>query len=229
MNATQEAPAPGRPSASIRAPKQDRSRATLDRIVRATGELLETTRFDDISVSEIVTLAGSSVGAFYTRFPDKAALLDHLDELYARQMVAAAQEATTGGAGTKGGPPTTLAQDVQGLVAFLVRIHRIQPGLLRTLIVEARRQAEGKFRERTRRMNRTIPPVMDRLLEHTEEIGHPEPHRAVYLGLLMVFSTIREMVLFPEGLAEFVDYDDGELIEELTGAYLCYLRAEAVA
>ncbi len=222
-NPTQTRPArAGR--APVRAPKQARSRATLERIVRATRELIETKRFDDISISEIVKRARSSVGAFYTRFPDKAALLDYLDELYAREMVEAA-----GGAARMSMTETTLTEDVRGLITFLVQIHRLQPGLLRTLIVEACRQSEGTFRERTRRMNRTIPPVMDRLLARGDEIGHPEPRRAVYLGLLMVFSAIREVTLFPEGLAEFVDYEDDELIDELTVAYLRYLQVEAIS
>ncbi len=210
-------------SSAVRTPRQARSRATLDRIVSAAQELLETKTFDEISVSEIVDRARSSVGAFYARFPDKAALLDHLDELYARRVIELGKMAAREGRD----PETTLAEEVRGLVRFLVRLHRIQPGLLRTLIVEARRQSEGPFRERTRRMNRTVPPIMERLLARSHEIRHPEPRRAVYLGLLMVFSTIREVALFPEGLAEFVDYDDDELVTELTGAYLRYLQLES--
>lgn len=209
-------------AAGLRVPRQVRSRATLDRFVWATQELLETKTFDEISVSEIVARAGSSVGAFYVRFPDKAALLDYMDELYATRIVEIGEAV----AGERAGPDITLAEEVAGVVDFLVRLHRVQPGLLRTLIVEARRQSEGSFRERTRRMNRTIPPVMERLLAHESEMGHPEPRRAVYLGLLMVFSAIREVVLFPEGLAEFVNYDDDELVRELTGAYLRYLKVE---
>ncbi|MDX1578805.1 MAG: helix-turn-helix domain-containing protein [Gemmatimonadota bacterium] len=189
--------------------------------MRATHELLEVKPFDQITIAEIVERARSSVGAFYVRFPDKAALLDYLDELYAREMVEAAEVGAR--ASTSG---STLEGEVRGLVAFLVRIHRIRPGLLRTLIIEARRQGEGPFRERTRRMNRRIPALMDRLLVHDGVMGHPEPRRAVYLGLLMVFSAIREVTLFPEGLAEFVDYEGDELIEELTSAYLRYLRVE---
>ena len=211
-------------SSFVREPRQARSRATLDRILSATQELLETKTFDAISVSEIVARARSSIGAFYARFPDKAALLDHLDDLYAHRVV----ESAALRARDRAGSDTTLAEEVSGLVRFLVRMHRRQPGLLRTLIIEARRQAETRFRERTRRMNRAVPPLMDRLLARRHEIGHPQPDRAVYLGLLMVFSTLREVVLFPEGLAEFVDYDDEELIGELTGAYLRYLQHESV-
>ena len=210
-------------STAVRAPRQARSQATLDRITAAATELLETKTFDEISVAEIVSRAKSSIGAFYARFDDKAALLDYLDEVYARRVVEVGRAAAEEAPG-KVGP----VEQIRGLVTYLVRLHRIQPGLLRTLIVEARRQPEGAFRERTRRMNRTIPPVMARLLRHADEMRHPDPERALYLGLLMVFSTIREVVLFPEGLAEFVDYDDVDLIAELTSAYLRYLRVEGV-
>lgn len=208
---------------ALRTPRQERSRATLHRIAVATGELLESKTFDEITVAEIVSRAESSVGAFYSRFEDKGALLDYLDELYAQRVVEAAQRA-----GKETAAEATLPALVRGLVTYLVRMHRVQPGLLRTLIVEARRRSEGAFRERTRRMNRTIPPIMDRLLTYASEMGHPDPRRGVYLGLLMVFSAVREVVLFPEGLAEFVDYDDEELISELTSAYLRYLQVDVI-
>lgn len=207
---------------AVRKPLQARSKATLERIVDATIELLETRTFDEITISEIVARARSSVGSFYARFPDKSALLDYLDERYARQVIdmAAALKADPKS------PPSSLRAEVRRLVAFLVAFHGLEPGLLRTLIVEARRQGEGSFRERTRRMNATVPVLVERLLAWRDEIGHPDPARAIYLGFLLVFSAIRETTLFPEGLADLVDFDGEELTEELTNAFLAYLRAE---
>lgn len=207
---------------ALRRPQQARSRDTLHRIVRATRELLQSKTFDDISVTEITRKARSSVGSFYSRFPDKAALLDYLDEQYAHEVIAE---------GARLSDPNRfvgadLAQRVRLVVTFMLELHVRQPGLLRTLIVEARRKPGGRFGERTRRMNATIPTLMHRLLECREEIGHPEPERAVYLGLLLVFSAIREITLFPEALAEFVDYEHEELVGELCDAYLAYLRAK---
>jgi AcrR family transcriptional regulator len=198
---------------ALRRPQQARSRDTLHRIVRATRELLQSKTFDDISVTEITRKA---------RYSDKAALLDYLDEQYAHEVIAE---------GARLSDPNRfvgadLAQRVRLVVTFMLELHVRQPGLLRTLIVEARRKPGGRFGERTRRMNATIPTLMHRLLECREEIGHPEPERAVYLGLLLVFSAIREITLFPEALAEFVDYEHEELVGELCDAYLAYLRAK---
>lgn len=207
----------------LRRPQQARSRETLDRIVQATRELLRRKTFDEISITEITRRARSSVGSFYARFPDKAALLDHLDELYARSVVADAERLAAEGCSEDSG----LAERIRAIVEYLLALHSSEPGLLRTLILEARRRPGGRFGERTRRMNATVPAMMKRLLECEEEIAHPEPERAVYLGLLMVFSAIREVTLFPEALAEFVDYEEQELVDQLTSAYLAYLGAPA--
>jgi AcrR family transcriptional regulator len=57
------------------APKQDRSRKTLEAILKATRYLIERKEFSAISISEIVERSGTSNGSFYARFPDKASLL----------------------------------------------------------------------------------------------------------------------------------------------------------
>src|SRR3954447_2000622 len=68
--------------ASARPPQQSRSRATLDRLLDATAALLAEKPFDEMTVAEIARRAGTSVGAFYGRFPDKDALLDSFDERF---------------------------------------------------------------------------------------------------------------------------------------------------
>ena len=69
------------PPAGLRAPlptKQTRSRKTRDALIAAAWRLLEDQPWQVISISEIVKAAGCSVGAFYSRFADKEALLESL-------------------------------------------------------------------------------------------------------------------------------------------------------
>ena len=69
------------PLGSLRRPlptKQDRSRRTRDALIAATWKLLQAQPWPAISINEIVRLASSSVGAFYSRFTDKEALLEAL-------------------------------------------------------------------------------------------------------------------------------------------------------
>jgi AcrR family transcriptional regulator len=58
--------------------KQERSRKTRDALMTAAWKLLEAHPWQVISINEIVRAAGSSVGAFYSRFTDKEALLEAL-------------------------------------------------------------------------------------------------------------------------------------------------------
>jgi AcrR family transcriptional regulator len=68
----------------VRAPRQARSQATLERFVEATRQLLEERSFEEITVADIVSKAERTVGSFYARFEDKYAVLhvlvDRLDE-----------------------------------------------------------------------------------------------------------------------------------------------------
>lgn len=67
------------PTSGLRRPlptKQDRSRKTRDTLMAATWKLLQSHPWQAISINDIVKAAGSSVGAFYSRFTDKEALLE---------------------------------------------------------------------------------------------------------------------------------------------------------
>jgi AcrR family transcriptional regulator len=69
------------PTEGLRPPlptKQARSRKTRDALIAAAWKLLQSHPWQDISINDIVKLGGSSVGAFYSRFKDKEALLEAL-------------------------------------------------------------------------------------------------------------------------------------------------------
>lgn len=69
------------PTGGLRRPlptKQDRSRKTRDALIAATWKLLQAHPWPAISINDVVRTAGSSVGAFYSRFTDKEALLEAL-------------------------------------------------------------------------------------------------------------------------------------------------------
>ena len=72
-------------------PRQARSRDTLERFAGAAVTLLASESWDRIAVARLAREARSSVGAFYARFADKDALLDHLDERYARELTSLLQ------------------------------------------------------------------------------------------------------------------------------------------
>ncbi|MGH8259266.1 MAG: TetR family transcriptional regulator, partial [Steroidobacteraceae bacterium] len=69
------------PAGGLRRPlptKQARSRKTRDALIAAAWKLLRARSWQEISIAEIAAAAGSSVGALYSRFKDKEALLEAL-------------------------------------------------------------------------------------------------------------------------------------------------------
>ena len=59
----------------IRAPRQDRSQRTMDRIIDATMRLLEDRDYDAITLADIARESGTGNSSIYARFRDKRAIL----------------------------------------------------------------------------------------------------------------------------------------------------------
>ena len=71
-----------KPSQSLKKPKQTRSLTTLNRIMQAASRLMAEGTFDKASINDIVKRAGTSVGAFYTRFKNKEALFQLIQQRF---------------------------------------------------------------------------------------------------------------------------------------------------
>lgn len=59
----------------IRAPRQDRSRQTMDRVLVALEELLDEKPFDRITMIELADRSGTGTSSIYARFKDKRSLI----------------------------------------------------------------------------------------------------------------------------------------------------------
>ncbi len=206
-----------------RPPLQERSRRTLTRILEATEALLGERLFEQVTIRDIVERARTSVGAFYSRFENKEALLPALYERYDETMPRSRAEVLE---------LFPLAPDLEAQVCQIVgavtRIFRERRGLMRAMALHARTHPEAipaAVRERRRVMHEALG---DLLLEHRAEIDHPDPRLAVDMGLFLVSSTCRERILFPEAPhASARSVDDGTLEREVARALLAYLRGPA--
>lgn len=197
-------------------PSQLRSRRTLERILDATQDLLEKSDFEGLSVQEIVKKAGCSVGAFYGRLRDKEALLDALDERHVAEFASRVE------AVLEASESLVLPALVRRVFESLVRFHREHRGLIRTLVLRARRAPNQRYRQREQRLHALVPRLRGLVLEHRKRLRHPQPARAAELGLVMVLFTVRELVLW-EHLAAIVPVSDERLTRELTRAFLAYV------
>ena len=206
------------PSA-IRQPCQARSHRTMARILEATENLLQERSFEQITIQAIVRRARTSVGAFYTRFQNKEALLPALYDRYDATM-----PRTPEGFGLR--PARDLAERVEQIVAKMIELFLARRGLLRAMSLHARAHPEtipAQTRECRRRLHRAIG---DLVFEFHDEIDHPDPRLAIDLGLFMISATFRDKLLFPEAphAAAVGAIAPERLGAEMARALLCYLR-----
>jgi len=198
--------------------QQARSRLTLHRLLTAAEALLEHGGLSAATVPAIAETAGVSVGVVYRRFPDKDALLRAVYErffsVYGEQNRARLQSI--------GMLDLPLPMVARSIIAGMTRGYRERHGLLRALIRYARTHPDAEFRDAARQMNRqTMRAVVYLLIRHRDQIAHPEPEKAIELGLLAVAATLQN-ILLEEDTLHAVDEPEN-LDEEMVRLFFGYL------
>jgi AcrR family transcriptional regulator len=203
-------------SPTFRPPRQRRSAETLDRIVAAAAELLAERGFDDATVEDIVTRAGSSKGSFYARFADKEALLSYLGE----GCLDRSKRSWEVDLDPERVRDVPLRAILERFVDRIVSEYRRSSPVLKALFVEARLHPDTDFARMTGELDAHVTAVMERLLRNrAAERTHPTPARAAEYAMLLIDTTAREAILFAGSPPE----RDPELRRELTRALAGYL------
>lgn len=191
-------------------PRQARSRRTLERLLAAATDLLRERSFDDIPVREICDRAGYTVGAFYARFDGKDVLLERLQGRTIEKFEAIVEEHLSGPRWTRPETEQRLAE----LFSALLRFHRRERGMLRTLLERSRE--DGRPGRALERMDEGLARRIDaRLPRARGSWAHPDPERGIRTALHLVLGAIRASALLagPDPLA-------GELDDRQRGAAL---------
>lgn len=208
--------------ATTNQPRQQRSRETLDRLLRATRELLEDRVFEDLTIQQIATRAGCSVGTVYGRFRNKDAILPRLLEMHYEELEAET-EATFDPEAWRA---SSLSDRVGLVVEFLVSVAIRQPGLIRTLVLRNYQRPESIPVSIRASAGRVLGRVHEFLLEGSAEMSHPDPHTAVQIGLLMVVSASRErLVMTGATHSSALSFSNEVFVDELKRSLLAYLTA----
>ncbi|HTO55102.1 MAG TPA: TetR/AcrR family transcriptional regulator [Myxococcota bacterium] len=197
----------------IRPPQQARSQLTLSRILDAAEAILAEKSWEDASVAEIARRAGSSVGAFYTRFPDKDTLLAALHQRFVEEAWATAQVALD----DKRWVGASICEIVRELVAFQVRVNDQRRGQLRAFAL--RTTSDPNFYARSERLYKQMEELFVKLVvARRHEILHPIPVVAANFVGRMINAMLLNRVLDAKFVPPGISFGD-----ELTHAALAYL------
>jgi AcrR family transcriptional regulator len=202
----------------VHAPRQDRSKKTLERLLDATEAIIRERGVDAVTIPEVVQAAKSSVGSFYGRFPNKTALLSCLHERACEQSVATIDIALDPDRWRD--VPT--ADLVRSFVRFAVLLfHERQPMML---AFNAAIGADPGFADRRARTAAAIGLRVRALLaDRRGDLHHPRPDRAVEMALRALTATLEQRNALEASGVDAVKIDDEALIEELSRMMLAYL------
>lgn len=124
-----------------KAPRQQRSRATVDVIVEAAARVLARRGWARFTTNEIAAVAGVSVGSLYQYFPDKLSIAEAIRQRHLDAVLAA----LAGPADAE--QPATLARRVAQFVDGVIAAHALDQALHRVLVDEVPLAARSSYPE----------------------------------------------------------------------------------
>ena len=202
----------------VKPPRQDRSHKTLERILDAAEQLVLEQGFDGTSVAGITKLASSSVGAFYSRFPDKHALLLCLRDRFVAQATATLDLALLPerweGIGTR--------DMVYANIRFTYAMFRQRA----KLVAAFARHLDSEFlKTELKIVDRSTEAIVAIFEKRGEKVGHPNPPEAIRFALSTVFANL---VARSQQIAFGVtpDYSDEQASKQLAEMVSAFLRLE---
>jgi len=168
-----------------RAPKQDRSRASFERVLDTAAKLLEEKGYANFTLSELSERSKVSIGSIYGRVTSK-------DDLIRLVQVRALEQYELEFAGLINRfrrRPTPLRELVPAIVRELGEFLRRHAPALNAFIqignVDPIVESTGKAAHQ-----QTALDVKLLLLEHRADIRHPDPEHAVEACFSVVYSSI---------------------------------------
>jgi AcrR family transcriptional regulator len=202
-----------------------RSRESLQKLLRAATEVLGQHGVEGTTIPRIAKHAGLTPGSVYRRFHDKEALLE--------TAILGMMERT--GENVRALTPE-MAREIplpvfaDQIINSLVVGYRARAPLLRAMRQFVHSRAHTPFWKKASRLEiQTYEQLISLFLTHHERIKHPDPRIAVSTGLMMVISTVFELVVLHQDMTawkELLPKDDQALKRELTRAFLSYLGVE---
>lgn len=179
----------------FRPPQQERSRATVERIVAATTELLVERGPEGVTIHDIVERADSSIGSFYARFDDRDAAVRYVQERFWQEAEAlwmdyldAAQWDECSALGI-----------VARVIRQYVRTMMADRGKFRPFLLQALDDPQGTLLERTAELDDQIADRIAALLRSSGGLPQDLPAWIPREGFVRVLGAIRDAVIFDDG------------------------------
>ncbi len=204
-----------------RAPRQARSRQTMERLLAAVLVVIEDKGLACVTLPEIAATAGLSTGSVYRRFTDKEALI----RAAFLRLLEASQALNQASLPPDRFEGISLDDALNALARGLVAQYRGRTGLLKALDQFLEVQTDEVFRERALDMiEANMRRLVEALLPFRDQIAAEDSKRAITFALLSAITLIEVHKLHDPLLwRRMLPLDDDALALETARAMGAYL------
>ena len=208
-------------SPGLRPPTQERSKASLERVLAAGAELLIERGYKGFTVADVARRAHATTGLIYARFAGKAALFEGV---MIREMTRITEEENSGLQKLREAD-LPLGDRIEQAVRFLAAVSRREARL--TLVFTERTWSESTLMEHVKRL-RTAPRLLEQLLlDQIQDFAHPEPERAASMVFWMTNAAIEHRV--HTNTWSYWDPSASDDWDEFVGELVCAMKAYIMA
>ncbi len=193
-------------------PRQDRSRETVDGILRAAARILARDGYEAATTNRIAEVAGVSVGSLYQYFPNKDAIVAALVDAHSEAMfeVFRRELASLGDA--------DLETAARRVVTAQLEAHKVDPRLHRVFVEQLPKMGMlARFHEITRR---SVLLVRTWLEAHRDEVRP----RNLDLAAFLLVTTV-EALTHAAVLDQHERLHDPDFVDEVVALCVRYLDA----
>jgi AcrR family transcriptional regulator len=203
-------------------PQQERSRATADRLISATIQILDEFGLEGAVVPKIADKAGVAHGSVYRRFPDKNALI-RAACLHVLQRSNEGNRTLMKAVLLR----PSLEETVGCFVGLLFLQYRTHPKLLQALEQFVAKDDDAQFTSEARRLSSAnVDETASMFLTFQSEINHADPRLALRFAILNATTSIRTIAFGPSSLwHDLFPGTEDALATELVRNFISYLRS----
>lgn len=206
----------------VKTPCQQRSRDSLERILRAAEVIISSKGHEALTIAEVVRRSHTSVGTVYARFPDKDALLRAVHERVIMRDVEEFKKRIA----QVDWDSLPLEEAVKRLAEIKRARAKGMERLYEAFVVRGATDRELRATGyRVKGVNEDLE--VEILMRHADEIGHDDPEEAIRIGCRIWQAAREEMVQRsksgvpgPGGVAQDI------LMDKLDEVIIAYLKNE---
>jgi AcrR family transcriptional regulator len=205
------------PEPLIRPPLQRRSQESLERVLQAGLEVLQDEGFEGFTLQEVSRRAGASIGSIYARVPSREALIM---AIYERAMEWSSDQSVFERDAHR--DDLTPRERVERLVSDMANDMLAHADVLRVFMRQAPMNPEI-WQRGAEKSQETAKLFQAALLEHRQDLTHPERELAADVAYRMVYCTIARRITHGPKFESARAVSDKKLVRELARAVADYL------